>query len=519
MKPISTSTFTFSNLVEGGYVYVDKTARIHTLAAVGSGQYFLARPRRFGKSLLVSTLKALFEARRNLFRGLAIDALPWDWTPIPVIHLDMGSAQARNADELRLVLAEIMDAAARGAGVSYPGDLTPSGKFLFLAEALARRSPTGKIAILVDEYDKPILGLLGHPEVSGVKSVLKAFYSVIKTTEPLQRFVLVTGVSKFSKVSIFSDLNNLTDLTMDARAADLLGYTHEEVLANFPEHLDAFAETLGTTRGEAFAELVKWYDGYHFDENSPAMFNPVSVGKALSSRKIKNYWFETGTPTFLLELLKRHPVDFGDLELPEHAFSVYEPEAPAVLPLLVQTGYLTIKEARREGVVSIYRLDYPNREVSSSFSYHLSQLAASDWREPEMEGFVGGMARALRAGDAAAMVDQLRTFFAAIPYDIAISSEKYYQSLFYAAFLLLGARVDVEVRTNLGRIDAVVRVPGFVYVFEFKIKASSAAALAQIRERRYFERYLGSGDRVILVGAGFSLKTRNLVRPKMETLP
>ena len=517
MKPISTSTFTFSDLIGGGYVYVDKTAQIHALASVGSGQYFLARPRRFGKSLLLSTLKALFEARRELFRGLAIDSLPWDWTAIPVLHLDMGSAQARNAEELRRVLSEQMDAAARRAEVSCPEELTPSGKFLFLAETLAKRSPTGKIAILVDEYDKPILGLLGRPEVSGVKSVLKAFYSVIKTTEPLQRFVLVTGVSKFSKVSIFSDLNNLTDLTMDARAADLLGYTHEEVLANFPEHLDALAAELGTTREEAFSRLVHWYDGYRFHGNGPDMFNPVYVGKCLDVRDFKNWWFETGTPTFLMEMLRRTPIDLDSPEVPEEAFSVYEPEEPAILPLLVQTGYLTIKETIRSLQRTTYRLGFPNQEVAGSFSYHFAKSAVGP-RSADLDGFQLRMVRSLEAGDARGMLDALKAFFAAIPYDIAVDAEKYWQSLFYSVFLMIGLDIEAEVRTNLGRIDAVVRVPGFVYVFEFKIKGSSSAALAQIKEKRYFERYLSSGALIVLVGAGFSLKTRNLVRPKVETL-
>ena len=375
MKPISTSTFTFSNLIEGGFVYVDKTARIHALASAPSAQYFLARPRRFGKSLLVSTLKALFQARRDLFKGLAIDSLPWKWTPIPVLHLDMGSSQADSGDELLRRLDGQLANLQHDLGLTpEPWDSVPA-RFRNLCRAAAAQSPTGKIVILVDEYDKPLLGLLGKPEVSGVKSVLKAFYSVVKTTEPLQRFVLVTGVSKFSKVSIFSDLNNLTDLTMDARAADLLGYTHEEVLANFPEHLDALAADMGATREEAFAKLVRWYDGYRFHSAGPAMFNPVSIGKCLDAREFKNWWFETGTPTFLMEMLRATPVDLDKPEAPEEAFSVYEPEAPAILPLLVQTGYLTIKETLRSASRTTYRLGFPNLEVSGSFSYHFAKSA------------------------------------------------------------------------------------------------------------------------------------------------
>ena len=327
----------------------------------------------------------------------------------------------------------------------------------------------------------------------------------------------MTGVSKFSKVSIFSDLNNLTDLTMDARAATLLGYTHEEVLANFSEHLNALAADMGTDHAGAFAKLVQWYDGYKFHKNAPTIFNPVSVGKCLVSREFKNYWFETGTPTFLMEMLRHQPIDLDTLEMPEESFSVYEPEAPAILPLLVQTGYMTIKGAEVGTNRTLYRLGFHNQEVSGSFSYWFSKSAAGP-NGDQMDGFQVRMIRALKIGDAKAMLDALKAFFATMPYDIAINAEKYYQSLVFCVFKMIGLDVEAEVRTNLGRIDAVVRVPGYTYLFEFKIKGSSAAALAQIKEKRYYERYLGSDDAIVLVGAGFSLKTRNIVRPKIESI-
>ena len=515
MKPISTSTYTFSTLIEGGYVYVDKTALIHAIASGKASQYFIARPRRFGKSLLISTLQCLFEGRRDLFKGLAIDKLPWDWTPIPVLRLDMGSSQANSGAELSRRLDGQLDNLQHDLNLEpEPWDSAPA-HFRNICRAAAAKSPTGKIAILVDEYDKPLLGLLGKPEVSGVRDVLKSFYSVIKTTEPLQRFVLVTGVSKFSKVSIFSDLNNLTDLTMDARAAQLLGYTHEEVLANFPEHLDALAQKLGTDRDDAFAQLVHWYDGYRFHRDGPDMFNPVSVGKCLDTLEFKNFWFETGTPTFLVEMLRKTPLDLDRPEAPEEAFSVYEPEAPAILPLMVQTGYLTIKETIRTLQRTTYRLGFPNQEVAGSFSYHFSKSAIGP-RGDLLDGFDLRMVRALQAGDAAEMMEALKAFFAAIPYEITVEAERYYQSLFYAVFLMIGLDIQAEVRTNTGRIDAVVQVPGYTYVFEFKIRGTSAAALVQIKERRYYERYLAAGRTVVLVGAGFSLKTRNVTRPRIE---
>jgi hypothetical protein len=376
----------------------------------------------------------------------------------------------------------------------------------------------GKVVILVDEYDKPLLGHLGEPSAKDIQRALKSFYGVVKGTEAHQRFVLLTGVSKFSKVSVFSDLNNLTDLTMDARTATLLGYTQAELEANFPDYVEALAAKLGRTRAETLGELREWYNGYRFHPEAEAVYNPVSVMKCFDTREFKNYWFETGTPTFLVDLLRDEPVELGSLDVPETAFSAYEPERLAPLPLLVQTGYLTIRDAQTRGSLRTFRLGFPNREIGQSFSYWLAQGFAC---VPAQDLSVGlnRMLTALDRNDAAAMLESLKPFFAKVPHTIALDHEKYYQTIFYTIFTLIGAMTEAEVSTNIGRIDAVVKTRTDIFVFEFKLHDTAEAALAQIREKRYFEPFLNDGRRVTLVGVAFDASTRNLGRWLIEPAP
>ncbi|MFW5802298.1 MAG: AAA family ATPase, partial [Verrucomicrobiota bacterium] len=316
MKPLTTSVYTFEKLRSGGFLYLDKTADIYKLIEPAFAQHFLSRPRRFGKSLLISTLKAIFQGRRDLFGGLAIDDRDYDWQTYPVIHLDMGTCAADSAAGTAKAIWELVDEQAAAHGIKL-GNSAVASRFRELITSLSDRD--GKVVILIDEYDKPLLGHLGRDSVRKIQTVLKQFYAVVKTTEEQQRFVLVTGVSKFSQVSIFSDLNNLTDLTMTGQAATLLGYTQEEVEANFPDYIERLAHTLDKSVAETLDELRVWYNGYRFEEDAPTVYNPVSLMKCLINEKFKNYWFETGTPTFLLDLLKRKPVDLDDLEVDENA--------------------------------------------------------------------------------------------------------------------------------------------------------------------------------------------------------
>ena len=514
MKPLTTSVYTFSDLIAGGYLYVDKTSLIHELIRGYKGQYFLVRPRHFGKSLLVSTLKVIFQGRRELFEGLAIAKTDYNWKPYPVIHLDMGDRQAGTAAMLETSLRDGVDEQAH----VFKTDLvkkTAAARFRELVLKLAERD--GKVVILVDEYDKPLLGQLGQPGVRELQSALKAFYGVIKATEAAQRFVLITGVSKFSKVSIFSDLNNLTDLTMNRSAATLLGYTQGELEANFPEHTAALAAARGKSREETLADLRAWYNGYRFHHEAETVYNPVSVMKCFYECEFKNYWFETGTPTFLVDLLRRAPVKLDDLTAAETDFSTYDPVDLAPLPLLVQTGYLTIKSAETTGRSRVFRLGYPNYEIEESFSRWLAQ-GFSRLPGEDLTGALQRMVAALNEGRVDEMLETLKVFFEKIPCDIAIANERYYQTIFFTVFTLIGARIEAEARTSIGRIDAVVKTKTDIFLFEFKLRGSAKQALRQIFEKRYFDPFLDDGRRVTVIGAAFSRKTRNLGRWVTETV-
>ena len=517
MEKIATDTYSFEWIREGGFVYVDKTAILKTLADGSLGtQFFVARPRRFGKSLAISTLQCLFEGRRELFKGLAIEP-SWDWSKTyPVLKLDMGSCQAASVKDLWRKIDTMLKAESERLKTPLHGE-DASARFRFMIEDLAASNPDRKMVLLVDEYDKPLLGHLGKEDVNDIRDALKEFYSVIKTCEGCQRFAFITGVSKFSKASSFSDLNNLNEFSMDARVALLFGYTHEEVKANFPESLAALGEKLGLDAEATFAKLVQWYDGYRFEENAAPVFNPVSVGKCLSTQKFDPYWFETGTPAFLLKMMRENPVTINDVEIPQTAFSVYEPAKPGLMSILYQTGYLTIKSARDDGGIRLYRLVPPNFEVETAFSQSLS-VEFANLDELEHASLLTQMVEALRHDDVNDMLDALSCFFANIPANITVKREKYYQALFYAVFILIGARTSAECWTNRGRVDAVVETPCGIYVFEFKLNGTAEDALAQIKEKGYHEKYLRAGKKVTLAGVAFDADMRNLSDRKIEQL-
>ena len=349
MEKVATDIYTFSRLREDGFTYVDKTDALYAMASGDAGaQFFIARPRRFGKSLAVSTLKSLFLGERELFRGLAVEP-KWDWSKKwPVLHLDMGSMQAPDVAEFRQLMADHLVDRARELGVESLTGSSPAVMFRRLIDALAAKSPDGRMVLLVDEYDKPLLGHLMKADVTEFRDELKAFYSVIKTLESKQRFAFITGVSKFSKVSIFSDLNNLNDWTMHPKTATLFGYTHEEVLKYFPGRIHELAEANGMSDdAEAFGEIVKWYDGYRFDENAERVINPVSLGCCFDKNRFANYWSKTAVPTFLIDILKKHPLNFATIDITDDRLEAYEPEAPDITTLLYQTVYLTIKSAQQ----------------------------------------------------------------------------------------------------------------------------------------------------------------------------
>jgi hypothetical protein len=518
MKNLTTSIYTFENLIEGDWFYVDKTEYIWDLIRKPQGIYFLSRPRRFGKSLTLSTLKAIFQNKKHLFKGLALENKPYDWKEYPVIHIDLGNCESSDAPHLSQYLIETVDAIAQSYGLTLLRSGV-SGRFTELIEKLAAHA--GKIVILIDEYDKPILDNVLKANIESIRDVLENFYSVIKATEPYQRFVLLTGVSKFARVSVFSKLNNLTDITMDAKFATMLGYTQEELEENFTEYIAYVCRGQKMDKAELLNKLKLWYNGYKFHQNAETVYNPVSIGKFFESGgELKNYWFETGTPSFLLKLAKKQQFDFEkELSQPvsELAFASYEIDKLETLPLLFQTGYLTIKATTQVMERTRYFLDFPNKEVEAAFeAYLLNEY--SGVKKENVEILATDIAGLLDAGEINEAMGKMKSFFDNIPCDIQIESEKYYQTIFFIIFRLIGLFIEAEARTSIGRIDAVAQTEKYVYIFEFKLNRSSAEALKQIHDREYYQKYLGSGREIILIGAKFSTKKHNIADWKTEVL-
>ena len=429
-----------------------------------------------------------------------------DWREYPVIHLDMGSCAAESVEELEYKIELCVNYQAELNSIQ----LITKGAAPRFQELVQKLSESDrKVVILVDEYDKPLLCRIGQSNVSEFQRVLKSFYSVIKTTESAQRFVLLTGVSKFSKVSIFSDLNNLTELTMQKSVATLLGYTQEELENNFGEYIEKLALENGMSKDEALEGLKTWYNGYRFEETSPTIYNPVSVMKCFQEKKFKNFWFETGTPSFLIELLKKNPVKLDDLVVPETSFSEYDPANLSPLPLLVQTGYLTIESAVNTGWSREFHLCYPNREITSAFSYWMAK-SFSEADDLEISSALRMIIAALRVGDLDSVFEHLKVFFATVPNRITLKHEKYYQTIFFVIFKLIGAALESEVSTNIGYIDAVVKTESAIYVIEFKLRDTAEAALKQIEEKGYALRYQDDTREVVKVGVAFSEELRNV---------
>ena len=526
MEKIATDTFDFEIVRGMGYTYVDKTGMLYPLVEGSIGrQFFLSRPRRFGKSLLLSTLQNLFEGRHDLFEGLAIDSLPWDWnTKYPVVRLDMSLCSGETVGEVKEKVLAVLRAEAARLGVAACDEEDPAICFLNLVDKVASLGPNGQLVLLIDEYDKPLTRWVGTQEVLPFQAFLKSCYTVVKAIESKQRFCLMTGVSKFSKVSIFSDLNNLTDIAMDLRFSSLLGYTHDEVRKYFPQRLAALADSRGTDADGAFAQLVDLYDGYCFDESMTRVFNPVSLGRCLDSTSLRSYWFETGTPGWLMSYAKKKPMEVESVEVSEEQLGTFEPADPYMPAVLFQTGYLTIKGFEERGRRRSYTLGFPNHEVEDGFNawlagaYTTDAAATSDWRN--------ACYYAVRNGDCAEFVDALSSLFASIGYDLTDRlTEQAYQCVVVAILRYIGVDLSAEMTTSRGRIDMVCFAPGNVVVVELKVASGQSAggraadeAMRQIYERGYAERFACDRRRVQLLGVSFDCETHNIAAWRCEEL-
>jgi hypothetical protein len=504
----------FETLRGQGYLYVDKTRWVHRMVTQGMF-YFLARPRRFGKSLLVSTLKCLFEGRKELFEGLWIAAPGrWEWQAHPAIILDFNGIPASTPDDLRRNLAFALKRNAGDYGVQLESAAVET-QFQELIAGCSRQTGAS-VVVLIDEYDKPLIehlgkGAAGLTTAIANRDLLKSFFGVLKETNisPLLRFVFLTGVSRFSRVSIFSELNNLYDLSMDDAYADMLGYTQEELETCFAPHIAALARHLDWTPAAVTAKLAQQYNGYRFAKREVRVYNPFSILSAFQAREFGNYWFTSGTPTFLVNLLNQERYDLTKmekLEVGQSTFATFEIDRLRLEALLLQTGYLTIKEVQGP----VYTLDYPNQEVKTAFTESLL-YAVGEGIESRASSQVLQLARHLQREDLAAFFEAMTAIFASIPYTLAAQrDEAYFHTIFYLALTASGADAMSELLTNRGRIDLAVHFPDKVYVVEFKCNQSAAVALAQIQAKGYAERYRGRGKRVILLGINFDTATRNV---------
>jgi hypothetical protein len=509
MEKPATDIYTFENLRNNGFTYVDKTAILKGLTDMSRGkQFFIARPRRFGKSLAVTTLQALFEGKRDLFKGLAIEP-EWNWSKKwPVLRIDMGTMQYDTVEELAAALKNYLLNEGRRLGVKVDTSLPVPSVFQNLIRDAAATSADGQCVVLVDEYDKPLLHKLGTPAVTAFKNFLKPFYGVVKYEEGQQRFAFITGVSKFSKMSIFSDLNNLDDMTLDADVATLFGFTHDEVRKYYPDKLAELGAELGTDADGAFAEIVKMYDGYRFEENAEPVINPVSLGMCFKKKKLGNWWSLTAVPTFLVNFFKTHPLDISSLDISDADMNAFEPEKIKPVTLLYQTGYLTIKGFEQRGTFIKYKLGFPNEEVESSFLGELSKLYSGNTAD-DAKTIVSSIGDRILSRDPEGFVEAFKSFFGEIPYDLTDrQNEQSWQAIMYVVMRLIGMNVGGEVRTNKGRIDLTVETATDAYIIEVKRDSTPMKAISQIREQGYVDKFRLSDKPITLIGIAFSTKKR-----------
>ena len=500
----------FEKIRSGNYLYIDKTALMYKLVSTGS-YYFLSRPRRFGKSLLISTLKAYFLGKKELFKGLAVEQLETEWAEHPVLHLDLNTSDFRKKDTLQKKLNTELNAWENIYGRTDDND-----DFGVRFEGVIRRAyeKTGRrVAILVDEYDKPMLQTIGNKELQDdYRSTLKGFYGALKSMDGCIKFAMLTGVTKFGKVSVFSDLNNLEDISMNSEYYNICGIDNEELNNTLRPFVERLAEKLKITLEDAYAELKHRYDGYHFSEDTDGMYNPYSVLNTLKNCKFGSYWFETGTPTYLVELLKQHDFVLPQLENTEvmsDLLNSIDSASTNPIPVIFQSGYLTIKGFEER--FGLYKLGFPNEEVKEGFlRYLLPFYTALDRNKSDF--YVMNFVREVESGKVDAFMQRLKSFFADTPYELVRDLENHYQNVLYILCTLCGLYTKAEYHTSQGRIDMTIETADYVYIFEFKFERTADEALQQIRDNNYAEPFRASGKKIVLVGANFNNQLRNIER-------
>ena len=501
----------FEVLREKEYLYVDKTAMIYKLASTYS-PYFLSRPRRFGKSLLLSTFEAYFGGRKDLFEGLAIFELETKWEKYPILYLDLNAEKYDSTECLDLMLSINLENWEKLYGKN-ESETSLSRRFSGVIERAYEK--TGKrVVVLVDEYDKPMLNAILDEELSKkYRTILKAFYGVLKSSGQYLRFLFITGVTKFAQVSVFSDLNQLVDISLKLDYASLCGITKDEILKVFVPYLKLLAQKQEMSFEEAVEQLKRQYDGYHFAQFSEGVFNPFSLLNSLKFSDFDNHWFQTGTPTYLVELLKESDYDLQKLidgvEVKSSDFAEYRADSKNPIPMIYQSGYLTIKGYDKN--YKLYTLRFPNEEVRYGFIEFLVPYYTTI-TNGDGSFHIVRFCKDLKAGQTDAFMERMKVFFAKIPYTLNNKNEKHYHAIFYVVFTLMGQYIDAEVCSTGGRADAVVKTNDYIYLFEFKLNGTAEEAISQIDDKEYLLPYTLDGRKLVKVGAEFCKRKRNLKR-------
>lgn len=501
---------TFSDIIEGGYIYVDKTRYVWRLVSQGKF-YFLSRPRRFGKSLLLSTIEAFFRGRRDLFKGLYIDSCQWDWAEYPVFHLALNGQDYTSVESLDETLHNNMDIWERQYGLpssSHP--VSVSTRFFNCIFNVYQRT-SKRVVILIDEYDQPLLHNIeqGKEELhTTLREHLQAFFSVMKAQDRYIKFAMLTGVSRFSKVSVFSGLNNLNDISLDTEVNAICGISETEVTESFRESILQMAETNGMTAADVRARLRREYDGYRFARRGEGIYNPFSLLNAFDKKDFRHYWMASGTPSFLIRILESRDWDLSGISgatVSESEIMGSDRYMTDPIPMLFQSGYLTIAGYDEE--FDEYTLDYPNEEVAEGFNNDL--LRAYSCRK-DADIVIKRLVRDVRKGDAESFMKAVESLLSDIPYDQILDRELHYENMLYLVMKLMGFYTYTEYRTSEGRVDMVVTTDRYVYVMEFKLHGTPREAIDQIKERGYVKPFVNQGKQIVMIGASFNDRRRNL---------
>ena len=493
---------TFSKIREGNYLYIDKTEYIYQMTHSASSYVFLSRPRRFGKSLLASTLHSYFSGRKDLFQGLAMERLEKEWIEYPVLHFDMSTAKHVDKEqllqELNLKLSEHESVYGKGEE-----EINPNQRLMGLIKRAYEQ--TGRqVVVLIDEYDAPLLDVVHEKENLGVlRNIMRNFYSPLKACDPYLKYVFLTGITKFSQLSIFSELNNIKNISMDEPYAAICGITEDEMLTQMKEDVERLAVKLEITPEEVLLKLKENYDGYHFTYPSPDIYNPFSLLMSMAKGKIDSYWFGSGTPTYLIKMLGKfgvNPSEIGPKQAKASIFDAPTETMTNITPLLYQSGYITIKDYNK--ILDLYTLDIPNKEVRLGLMESLLPNYVGN-ETPEATTMVAYLFYDIQNGDMDSALRRLQAFLSTIPYCDNTKYEGHYQQLFYVIFSLLNYYVDIEVRTPRGRVDVVLRTKTTLYVMELKLDKTADEAMEQINLKNYPERFALCGLPVVKVAINF----------------